>query len=302
MTAGAHVAVPEAGVLVQVLADHAAREAGVRLLAIKGQALAVQGLREERVSADVDVLVDPVEVDRFVTRMEGLGWCRGPVPSTPPLAPRHAVDMVSDLWPVGVDVHHQFPGFLADPEAVFDALWRRRVPVVLGGVEVWAPSPAGHAEVVALHYLREPWREGVDDRLRDLAACTRAVLGDDGLRELETMAVDTGSVATLRRFLEPLGIAALDNRPDSSSRRQDWDRRTREELASMPWLMEVRRTPWRRKARVIVDGLSMPEDELRRRYDAPAVSLWRLHARRAYDGGCRYLRAGWGLLRTRWGG
>lgn len=57
------------------------RAHGIRLLVVKGDALARMGLREPRVSADVDVLVEPDRFDELCAALEGAGWSERPLPS-----------------------------------------------------------------------------------------------------------------------------------------------------------------------------------------------------------------------------
>ncbi len=68
--------------------------------------------------------------------------------------PPHSVNLLSDLWPIGIDVHHYFPGFLADPSEVFETLWDRHEDVPLARVPVPACDPVSQVAVMALHYLR----------------------------------------------------------------------------------------------------------------------------------------------------
>lgn len=298
MIGGITVAPEEAGPLVQVLVDRVAKAAALRAMAIKGPALAIQGLRDYRVSADVDALVHPDDREGLIRALEQIQWTRRSAPTTPPLAPRHAIDLVHAAWPLGIDVHDHFPGFLADPREVFDVLWARRGSIEMAGVTVTVVGPSTHVAVLALHCLREPWASGIDDQLDDLAARSVTVLGDQGLADLSTMAVEAGASGTLAPLLERLGLEhEVDESGLDSERASAWARRTRKELAAMPWLIELHRVPLRRKPAAVKQALLMPEWELRERYADGSTALWRLHARRVREATHRYRVASWAMLR-----
>ena len=106
----AEEAVPLAHALIARLAD----DLGLRALAIKGPAVALQGLREPRTSADVDVLVHPRDLEPLVEGVVALGWRRQVAGTYASIMPPHSVNLLSDRWPIGIDVHHYYPGFLAD--------------------------------------------------------------------------------------------------------------------------------------------------------------------------------------------
>src|SRR6478735_5671403 len=57
-----------------------AERLGIRLLVIKGDTLARHGLRDPRVPADVDVLVEPAAFERYCAAISAAGWSERPVP------------------------------------------------------------------------------------------------------------------------------------------------------------------------------------------------------------------------------
>jgi hypothetical protein len=195
----------EAGPLAQVLVAQVAGRHGLRALAIKGPTVALQGLRAPRTSADVDVLVHPTELEPFIDAMVALGWRRGVTTTAALMMPMHSVNLLHDHWPLGIDVHHYFPGFLADPAQVFDALWQRRASVVLAGVPVPAADPVAQAAIVALHLLRDT-PSGRSPALEDLLDRARASFAAGDRADLVALAGRTGATDTLRPFLLGLGL------------------------------------------------------------------------------------------------
>ncbi|HEV7171578.1 MAG TPA: hypothetical protein VGN50_01660, partial [Pedococcus sp.] len=109
--------------LVQRLAD----SVGARVLFVKGPTAVAVGARPPRPSSDVDVLVDPASFETLCAAIEGVAWVRRhapmPVSRAADLAFDHSAHFIHEEWPCDLDVHFCFPGFFADPPAVFDALW-----------------------------------------------------------------------------------------------------------------------------------------------------------------------------------
>ena len=97
------------------------------------------------------MLVHPDELESFVSCMCAVGWRRGLESTAPTIMPVHSVSLLSDFWPVTIDVHHYFPGFLAPPREVFETFWERRVDVEVGRQ---APTldPVAHAALAALTF------------------------------------------------------------------------------------------------------------------------------------------------------
>lgn len=146
----------------------------IRVLSIKGPFADVHGLRPSRSSADADVLVDPEQFDSFCSALAAVGWKERVGRETPTFIEVHSRTFIHDSWPCDIDVHRWFPGFFAEPSAVFDELWNRRRATPIGEVAVLFPSRAGGAAIAATHALRnmtvsrhqQEW-EWVRDALRD---------------------------------------------------------------------------------------------------------------------------------------
>ena len=173
MSASSHeLALAEAVPLAHALVARAARDHDVRVLFIKGPVAAEQGLRPRRPSVDVDVLVDPMRRGLLAAVLDDLGWVDENPYLSPTVLPQHSLTHRHHSWPCELDLHDRFPGFFADPQAVFEALWARRTTVRVAGQDIPAPDRAGHALVLALHSLRDPheaWRQSRPARPRAAA-------------------------------------------------------------------------------------------------------------------------------------
>ena len=241
------------------VAARAAADAGVRLLAIKGPVLAQQGLRSPAPSVDIDVLVEPAGYDRLRARLEEVGWHDGGVYDTPGIVPIHSVNHRHASWPCEMDVHHWFPGFLADPAEVFDVLWERRTTAELARVELTAPDPVAHAALAALHYLRDSATTWGQTKAEDLA--TRIAAWDqERLEDLGRLAADTGASGSLEPFLRRVGAPVVAPTRRLAISPDDWqmraDAQTRDVL---PWLVEMGRLPWYRRPGFVVRALWMTD-------------------------------------------
>ena len=265
--------------LVQVLVGRAGSALGLPVLAIKGPVLSMQGLRAERVHADVDVLVAPRDLRRFVEGLRRLGWREQLGSSAPTIMPTHSVNLLSKSWPVTIDVHHYFPGFLAPAEEVFEELWARRTEVTLAHVPVATLDPAAHAIVAALHLLREQRWVTRRAELEELAGRTRGVLGDDGVADLVALAGRTRASAPLAPFLECLDVA-VENGDAQDPDLALWNLRATSH-ESYPWLYQLRRTPLHRWPGTLWRALMLTDDEILlyhsdpRRELSPARLRWR---------------------------
>ena len=113
-------------------------DVGARVLFIKGPVLTSQGLRELHPSVDVDVLVDPTRVDDLLEALATLGGAVQPPGAF--ILPLHSTTLRNPRWGCELDVHNRFPGFLADPSDVFEALWERRTTVRIAHQDIPCPS------------------------------------------------------------------------------------------------------------------------------------------------------------------
>lgn len=101
--------------------------AGVRSLVIKGPAFAVLGVRAERRSNDIDMIIHPQDRGRATETLARAGWSIISHWFPPALDDIiYSTTFRHPRFPASLDLHHRFSGLLMDPAAAFDALWRQR--------------------------------------------------------------------------------------------------------------------------------------------------------------------------------
>ncbi|WP_394550953.1 nucleotidyltransferase family protein [Agromyces sp. MMS24-JH15] len=239
-----------------------------RVLFIKGASLEHHGLRAPHASADVDVLVEPARFDALVASLQESGWHeRAKAPHEDAFI-THSTTLVRDGWPCDLDVHRAYPGFLADPATVFEALWERREPLVRAGHEVPIPDRASSALILALHSLRGSAK--VPRHAHELDALVERLQGADTseLDDLVDLARATGAAATAAPFLERIGVdvradvaaAAAAGDPEFTS----WRRRIESGATVAHFYAElVDQTPWYRMPRLVFRALWPTEAEFR---------------------------------------
>lgn len=255
----------EAVPLAHALVQHRARQAGIRVLSIKGPVLAAQGLRPEQTSTDADLLVDPAGMDLLTARLEDSGWRARPGYSTPSIIPVHSATLTHPGWPCDLDLHWYYPGFLLDPAVAFDELWSRRSSLLLAGVECAVPSPEASMVIMVLHAQRDHHaaarRDGLDRMLRHLAAL------DTAQREtLLRFARDSGSIEAMRPVLARAGLVPSEVE-QPSPQLDDWMLMVRaENIGAVHWMHRLRTAPWRERPRVLWRALVLPEREIRAQY------------------------------------
>ena len=129
-----------------------ARRAGVDLLVVKGPGMDPLVGFKGRASADVDVLVRPDEVGRFLDLVKAHGWwARDRFETGSPFG--HSTTLFHPTWG-DLDVHRLIPGIGVDPSVAFDVFWASRIDVTLGGQPCPHPQPAAQALVLVLHAAR----------------------------------------------------------------------------------------------------------------------------------------------------
>lgn len=134
--------------VMQAVAD----ETGTDVLHVKGPAVAAELRSAPRRSTDVDVLVRPAHLARFLSGMRAHGWSQlSSFAEGSSFA--HAANWGHPLWTF-VDVHRFFPGPTVPAADVFDELWAGRHAVELAHVACAVPSLAAQLLVLALHEAR----------------------------------------------------------------------------------------------------------------------------------------------------
>lgn len=242
----------EGVLLAHALVARLADQVGARVLFIKGPSAVAVGARPDRPSTDVDVLVDPASFDEVCQALES-NWTRRfaplPVVRTADLSFDHSAHFIRADWPSDLDIHFNFPGFLADPRVVFEALWAHRTTISIAGRDVSTPDLLGQFLVVALHALRDPYKPNSRADLRHLERRC-AVLSSTQRVSLLELARQTGSLETAARVLPRTAGGPSADRNAHPGRLAAW--RVRQDFGAVPgalWLVELRRTPWRHRPR-----------------------------------------------------
>ncbi|MDR2322635.1 MAG: nucleotidyltransferase family protein, partial [Microbacterium sp.] len=181
--------------MVQRVADGA----GVDLLHIKGPATDAALRPAMHRSGDVDVLVRPAHLDRFTAALEAQGWSlyTGFEEGSPF---EHAANFRHPTWSF-VDVHRALPGPRADPEAVFERLWRDRGTAPIAHRPCTVLSPAGQVLVQTTHAARSQGSERADAWAR---------CGEDVQREVRALAAELQATTALAA-----GIGELEQHRDA---------------------------------------------------------------------------------------
>lgn len=157
-----------------------------------------------RQSVDVDVLVAPSRVTEALAALAARGF-RDVNEGTRPgeVAPHSLVLQRTDpaLGGHELDLHRTLPGAEADPDAVWDVVWARRLRDGVAGVAVWFPDLPARALLVANQAARDG-AAGAKSR-RDLAAAL-AALPDEEWAEAAALARSAGMAESMRVALESL--------------------------------------------------------------------------------------------------
>ncbi|WP_169746796.1 nucleotidyltransferase family protein [Demequina gelatinilytica] len=291
------LAAADAVELAHALVDSVGRARGIRVLFLKGPGSAHHGLRPARVSADADAMVAPQDLAAMLDGLAAAGWHEREHSDLAHLFATHSVTLIHDSWPCDIDVHVRFPGFLREPADVFEALWERRVPLTLAGVEVCIPDRIGAILIAALHSLRTPaqtTRHAIEVRM--LLDTVLPSLSETERADLASLASLTGCQDTARPVLErfvalpPPTPARVD--PDLDA----WRVRTGAQGSStvQHWQI-IAGSPLRRRPRLIWNAFWRSEQDLRR--DHPEIRPGRAALVRArFERWGRGLRAAPGVV------
>jgi hypothetical protein len=282
----------EAVPLAHAVVDRVAEGIGIRALFIKGPVAVEQRLRRRRSSVDVDALVDPARRAELAAALIGLGWADLDPRRSPTVLPRHSLTLRHPWWPCELDLHDRFPGLFADRQHNFERLWERRTHVEVAAREIWAPDPLGHALILGLHSLRDPYDPGKRADLTELVANLPALVDESGLQELAELARDLGAADTAASFLDEVGCPPVGRGSTSAEDLRVWRLRTEPVSGtSVGWIEELRRLPKRSWPGYLWYAAVLSEQELRLQ-DASmpegARAVWRARGRR--------LRRGFGAL------
>lgn len=259
----------EAVPLAHALVTRLAQLEGVRILFIKGPTAVTLGARPPRPSTDVDVLCELGGLERLGPALERCGWRRRvPRSSVHELEHaskylfEHSVHYIHDEWPCDLDIHFNFPGFLAPDGVVFEELWRRHTTVEVAHWLVPCADLLGQAAIVALHHLRDRRMQHTGTDLYFVAQSLRGH-GPSTAAAFSTLASATGCSRTLRPLLEDLDAPVLSDPWTNPELLHRWHVRTQNAgTYTTSWLIELRHTRWRERPRMVRRALFLPADEL----------------------------------------
>jgi hypothetical protein len=250
------------------LAAQVARSAGVRALVIKGPVAEELGLRPPRASADIDLLVDPAGFDDLIEALARASWHERIHLWLFDRLEEHSMTLINEQWPVDIDVHRYFPGFLRPAEEVFEELWRSRQVFTIANKPVDGTNAVAGAAVVGLHALRWMHNDRNVTELAYLAGYLRR--HPDVANELTELAARTGSSDTLSPLFELAGLTAIQGRPTPKAALTEWNRRTAHPSRTGEWFSYFQRLPKRAWPRELLQVLWPPRELYRQ--DHPDVA------------------------------
>ncbi|MFW0110131.1 nucleotidyltransferase family protein [Rothia sp. P13129] len=133
--------------------QHLADLNGIDILHIKGYAFEKEAYRPGRTSTDVDVLVRPAHVERFIYILNQAGWQTLAHFETGSIF-EHAQTLYHPSWGL-TDIHRYFPGLgYENPTRAFDQLWERRRVKEIAHYPCMVPSLIDMQLIVVLHGAR----------------------------------------------------------------------------------------------------------------------------------------------------
>ena len=250
-----------ANALASALVQHLAETTHGRVLLIKGIVASSHGLRPERVSADIDVLVTERSREAMSRELMGSGWYARPETEASTALSAHSATYSHPEWPTDIDLHHRFPGFLGDADVTFEALWAERAEFDFGGVSCASAGPLGSALIAALHSLRHDDDDARHDyELRTVTEVVRGWASEQQVK-LAALAELTGAAGPLEQWFAELGIPVVASR---SPALVDWHaRRHSGDTFAGQFVAGIAGTPWRQRPRLLWIAFWPRGDELR---------------------------------------
>lgn len=253
----AQLSISEGVLLGHALVSRLADGLGVRAFFIKGPASVLQGLRQPKTSADVDVFVDPSRLEQLLQGLRDRGWRERPVDPDSRSFLKHSVTLDHPDWPCCIDVHFRFPGMEHPAAACFEVMWAGTEVLELAGQSVRVPSKALGILIMALHALREPHLPACRQEFEFLSDISNR--GSHALAILE-VATATGSLAAMRPFLEDLlPHTAGPAWPEPSV---EWRNRLMAREPGSARLIAIVQAPWREKPRMLWRAMFPPPEVL----------------------------------------
>ena len=279
------LSISEGVLLAHALAARVADSVGVRAFFIKGPASVMQGLRQPKTSADVDVFVDPAGLEVMLQALQERGWRQRPVDPDTTTFPKHAVTLHHPEWPCCIDVHFRFPGMEADHAVCFETMWAYTKDFDLAGQTVRVPTPNLATLILALHALRSPHLPACRQELVYLAQLVRRQAQAPGILDI---AAATGSLAAARPFLAGLleDPQAVTWPPAST----EWRNRVLAKEPGSARLLALVQAPWRDKP-WLVWRAAFPQPQSLLSQNIYADMSWRGQVRQHRARWARFLRA-----------
>ncbi|WP_203568218.1 nucleotidyltransferase family protein [Aestuariimicrobium ganziense] len=236
----------EAVPLCTVVTARALEAAGIRALAVKGPTFTALGVRRGRVSMDVDLLVDPTRHQDAEQVLRTRGWQLWAIEYAYRPFGAHSTTWEHPQWACSLDLHVEFPGFLAPASDTFEALWTSRVSVPVAHQPVATPCRPHAVALDLLHALRDARPEHEDEVVAAALAAIPQPLTPDEIRQLATFLPATGSVETLAALVRSLDFQVEGaSTPLRSEALDRWRLRQRAGEAPLAWwAYELRHHPW----------------------------------------------------------
>lgn len=238
--------IQEGVLLGHALVARLAGSMGIRVFFIKGPASVIQGLREAKISADVDVFVDPARLEELLQGLYERGWRMRPSDPDNITFPKHSVTLDHPEWPCCIDLHFRFPGMEKPHRDCFEYLWQHTVSMELAGQQMRVPSMELGILFLALHALRSPELPACREELQYLAGVVRRESQSEPLLELATC---TGALAAIRSFLERL--LPETTAPEWPEPSQEWRNRLAAREPGSARLIAIVQASWRDKPRML---------------------------------------------------
>lgn len=132
--------------------QHLADRLNIDILHVKGYAFAGEIYRPGRSSTDVDLLVRPEHLDRFVEGALGDGWKILTHFETGSIF-KHAMTLYHGSWGL-VDIHRYFPGLGDSNGSAFESLWNQRRTRNIAHYPCQLPSLIDSRIIVVVHGAR----------------------------------------------------------------------------------------------------------------------------------------------------
>ncbi|MBK0419474.1 nucleotidyltransferase family protein [Leucobacter sp. CSA1] len=248
--------------LVGELAQRRLNEHGLRVLFIKGQVLAKQGLRPPKTSLDIDLLVHPNDFDRVRDVLGADGWYRKDAAELRVAHEKHSDTLLHSYWPNMIDLHRFWPGFLAERGHIFDLLWEEKERGFIQSTPVHTTGAEVSALMLALHDIRSSGIPNREERLDALAARCEAKWGAEAGAVLHSKASLLSAVHTAAPFLQRLGVKPEQVTP--SPELKEWQMQLRQQGRSVEgWWWRFKEAPLRAKMDVFLDASALRPGQLR---------------------------------------